>query len=124
MGRDVIERIFQVHPLVGGRMLCDAYARPPFLGRAYWPGYESAAAIRADIVEFLLGAIGAEGALVAANARLRRMRRQVLVAIFAVRPKLQRHRIVSAGREAASQIGRDFRTANIPRFRTPRFRPL
>ena len=44
-----------------------------------------------NIAEFRLHAIGAEGAFVGADARLRRRRRQVLVAIFAVRAELQSH---------------------------------
>src|ERR1700677_3121671 len=38
-----------------------------------------------------LDAIGAEGALEAADACFARVRRQVLVAIFAIRPKFERH---------------------------------
>ena len=55
------------------------------------PRDKAAAAVRADIVQFGLDAVRAERALVAADARFRRVRRQILVAIFAVRPELQRH---------------------------------
>ncbi len=52
------------------------------------PGDKSAAAVRADIKKNLLHAIGAEGALVAADAGIRCTGGQVLIAIFAVRPEL------------------------------------
>ena len=65
--------------------------RGAIAGRPDRPRHEAAAAVRADIVQLGLDAIGAEGALVAADARLGRCRRQVLVAIFAVGPKLERH---------------------------------
>ena len=55
------------------------------------PRRKTAAAVRADIVQFVLDAIRAERAFIGADPRFRRVRRQVLVAIFAVRPELQRH---------------------------------
>src|ERR1700722_3918944 len=45
-----------------------------------------------------LDAIGAEGAFVSADARFARVRRQILVAIFAIRPKFERH--VSSPKDA------------------------
>src|SRR5258707_11348967 len=67
------------------------HAGPPFLRRSDRPRRKAAAAVRADIVQLGLDAVGAERAFESADAGVRRVRRQVLVAIFAVRPELQRH---------------------------------
>jgi hypothetical protein len=91
MHGDVIKRVFQMYPLVRRRLRGNANARPPLLCGADWPRRKAAAAVRADIVDLARNAIGAEGAFVRADACLRRIRRKVPVAIFAVRPKLQRH---------------------------------
>jgi len=72
-------------------MLGDTYAWPPFLRGADRPRDKSAAAVRAHIIELFDRAVRTERAFVAADASIRRMRRQILVAIFAVRPELQRH---------------------------------
>src|ERR1700756_2760196 len=80
-----------MHPLVGGRMFRDADSRPPLPCRADRPRRKDAAAVWADVEDFRLHAIGAEGAFVGADARVERVGRQILVAIFAVRSKLQRH---------------------------------
>ena len=63
------------------------HSRAGLIGR----GREAAAAIGADIAQTSLDAIGAEGAFESADARLGGVRRQVLVAIFAIRPKFERH---------------------------------
>src|SRR5258707_1039384 len=88
---DVVERIFQMHPLVRCGLFDHAGARPPLSGGPDRPRHETAAAVRADIIKPGLDAIRAEGAFVGADPRFQRVRRKVLVAIFAVRPKLQRH---------------------------------
>ena len=91
MRSDILDAVFKMHALVRGQLLDDAYAGPP-LGRGPdRPRHEATAAVRADIVQLGVDAIRAERAFVGANPRLRRVRRQILVAIFAVRPKLQRH---------------------------------
>jgi hypothetical protein len=91
MRRDIVEGIFEMHALVGWWVPCDRYARPPFLCGTDWPRSESAPAIRTYVRELVFGTVHAECALIAADAHIRRMRWQILVTIFAVRPKLQRH---------------------------------
>ena len=116
MRRDIFDTEFQVHPLVRRRLLDDAHARPPLLRRPDRPRRKTAAAVRADIVKLGLDAIRAERAFIGADPRLRRIRRQVLVAIFAVRPKLQRHdRFISVD-TGSSQIECAIRMAKFPRF--------
>src|SRR5690606_1799719 len=60
--------------------------------RAPWTGNQLSAAIRAPAFEQLLGAAGAERAFERADARLKRVGRQVDVAAFAVRSQLE-HRV-------------------------------
>jgi hypothetical protein len=52
---------------------------------------EPAAAIWADICQNTFDAGGAEGALIGADARLKRIRRQRFVAVFAGRSKFKHH---------------------------------
>jgi len=118
MRRDLGERIFEMHALLGRRMLCDRDARPPFSFGTNRPWRKSAPAIRTYVRKLGLGTVHAEGALIAANARLRRMRRQILIAILAVRPKLQRHDLYLHKVVGSSQIEPTFRMTNFPRFRT------
>ncbi len=116
---EIVESIRQVHALGRWRMFFDRHAGPPFGRRPDRPGDKTAAAVRAHIVELVLDAVRAERALVAADARFRRMRRKVLVAIFAVRPELQRHgRFVMSGQCGSSQIKYSMRMTNLPQFRT------
>ena len=61
------------------------------VGRADRPAHEVAAAIRATAGKNAIGAVAAEGAFVGADPRLGRVRRQVAVAQFAVRPQRERH---------------------------------
>src|SRR5260221_2779717 len=91
MRSHILEAVLQMHALVGRRLLVDADARPRRGHGPDRPGYKTAAAVRADVVQFVLGAVRTERAFVGTDPRLRRVRRQVLVAIFAVRPELQRH---------------------------------
>src|SRR6185503_15669043 len=86
---DILDAVFQMHALVRGQLLGDAYAGPPFDGGPDRSPLKAAAAVRTDIVQLVVGAIRAERAFVGADPRFRSVRRQVLVAIFAVRPKLQ-----------------------------------
>src|SRR5688572_10518643 len=58
-------------------------------GRAHGPARKFTAAIRAGSGKHALSAIGAERALEGADHRLARLRRQILVAAFAVRPEVQ-----------------------------------
>src|SRR6266436_1159117 len=88
---DIIKTIFQMHSLVRWRLPDDACAWPPFLRGPDRPRREAAAAVRADIPDLGLHAVRAEGAFIGADPRLQRMGRKILVAIFAVRPQLQRH---------------------------------
>src|SRR4051794_22817909 len=115
LGRDVAYRRderrqlrpvpLQVHALGGRRPLGEREPGAPLAGRAYRPRHEAAAAVRADIVQHALDAVGAEGALVGADPRVGRPRRQVLVAVLAVGSELKhgpllsrKHGIVSPAR--------------------------
>src|SRR5215217_3689138 len=80
-----------MHALIGGRPLRNRQSRTPFLGRANGTWSKTPAAVRALIMEFVLGAIGTERALIAADPRMRGIGRKIPVAVFAVWPKLQRH---------------------------------
>src|ERR1041385_125780 len=91
MRGDVVETVFQMHARVRRRMLLYGNAGLPFLRGPDRPRRKAAAGVRAYIVQFVVDAVCTEGAFIAADARLRRMRRKILVAEFAVRPKLQRH---------------------------------
>ena len=73
------------------------------------------------LLQLGLDAVRAERALIAADPRFRRVRRQVLVAIFAVRPKLQRHG-VPFGCSADIADRAPIANAGFPRFR-PYIRP-
>src|SRR5450759_2234503 len=72
-------------------------------------------------MEVVLDAVRTEGAFEGTDARFRRMRRKILVAIFAVRPELQRHgHFVLSKRGGSSQITGTIRMANTPRFQPRR----
>ena len=71
MRRDIFKAVFEMHTLVGWRMLGNTYACPPFLRGADRPRDKSAAAVRAHIIEFFDRAGCAESTFVAANARFR-----------------------------------------------------
>ena len=59
------------------------------------PGDKATCAIRADVVQHSINAVGAEGALVAANPRLGGGWRQVFVTHLAVRTQFQHSAILS-----------------------------
>ena len=88
---DIVKTELEMDAFARWRMCLGAYAGTPGCGRPDRPRSEAAAAVRAHIVELVLHTIRTEGALIAADARFRRTWREILVAIFAVRPKLQRH---------------------------------
>ncbi len=115
---DVAKAVGQMHALVRRRPLSDRQSRPPFVRGPDRTRHKTAAAARAHIVQLVLDAIRAERALKGTDSRFRRVRRQVLVAIFAVRPKLQRHGCLSILiRRGSSQIGRRKRMPYFPQFR-------
>lgn len=58
-------------------------------------GRETTAAIRADIFQMCFNAVRAESALIRADTGVRRVRRQVAIAIFTVRTKFERHGTIS-----------------------------
>jgi hypothetical protein len=119
MRSDIIVTEGQMNPLGRRRLLYGRYAGPPFGRRPDRPLHKTAAAVRAYIVELVLGAVRTEGALEAADSRFRCARRKVLVAVFAVRSQLQCHdRLVSLWRGGSSQIRCSIRMPNNPRFRT------
>src|ERR1700758_2841327 len=70
-----------LHP-GSGRVLAEIVAVVPVGRRPDRPGREAAAAIGADIAQHRLDTVGAEGALVAADAGLERGGRQRLVAVL------------------------------------------
>ncbi len=118
MRGDVVKAVFKMYALGRSGLLLKRRPWPPFSRGPYRPRAKSAAAVRAHIVKLARDAIRTEGALVAADARLRRVGRKVLVAKFAVRPELQRHDCVPRKGQGSSQIRRAVRMTNIPRFRT------
>ena len=82
----------QMHPLVGRGAMRERHARLPFPLRPDGPGREPAAAVRANVPQLGVHALGAEGAFVGADAGERGVRRQIAVAPLAVRTDLQGHR--------------------------------
>src|SRR5882757_4297311 len=99
-----------MHALVRRWTLLDRQPGAPFLCRPDRPRDETATAVRAYVVTLVLDAVRAERAFVSADARFHRMRRKILVAIFAVRPELQRH-----GRSRDGERELDHRKSNAGR---------
>src|SRR5262245_17948833 len=118
MRRDILGAVFQMRALVRRQVVCHAYARPPFACGPDRARDEAAAAVRADVEQLGLDAIRAERAFIRANPRIHCIRRQVEVAIFAVRSKLQRHREAIDKGNASSQIARLMRMTRFPRCPT------
>jgi len=93
---------FGMHPFGRGRMPRERGAPAP-LGR--WPHRtedKSAAAVRADVEQHRIDAIGAEGTFIAADPRLQCLRGKVLVAIFAIQPELEHYGFLPATRYVTS----------------------
>src|SRR5882757_6107148 len=67
MRSDIVQAIGQMDALFRRRALLDRQSRPPFVRRPDRPWDETAAAVRAHVVEFALDAIGTECALVRAD---------------------------------------------------------
>jgi RNA polymerase sigma-70 factor, ECF subfamily len=78
-----------VPDLPAGRIRPEAVVPPPVARRPDRPRRESAAAVRAHVVEDPVDAGCAERALIAADARVERVRRQRCVAVLAGRTKFQ-----------------------------------
>jgi len=72
-----------VDPLRGWRVI------GKFVRRATWAGNQLPSAVWTLSAEYVFGARSAERALEGADTRFRRLGRQVFVAAFAIRPKLQ-----------------------------------
>src|SRR5438552_2355 len=70
-------------------MLAEADPGAPLGLRADRARHKAAAAIRADVEQRMLDAIGAERALITADPRIGRVGRQILVAVFAIRPEFE-----------------------------------
>ena len=64
------------------RVLTKEVVAFPVPRRSDWSGYESATAVRADVLQDGIDTRGAKGALVGANACLEGVRRQRLVAVL------------------------------------------
>src|SRR5262249_9663547 len=77
-----------LHP-GSGRVLAEIVAAVPVVRRPDRAGRKAAAAIGADIAQHRIDAVGAEGALVAADAGLERGGRQRLVAVLAAWTEFQ-----------------------------------
>jgi hypothetical protein len=88
---NLFARIGQEHALDRRRPLRGREPESPLSCRADWPGRKASAAIGADIEKYVLHAIGAERALVAADARDGGRGREIPVATFAIRAQLQGH---------------------------------
>lgn len=86
---DIIPAIFELPARSRGRLVFTSDTGTTRLGRADRTGYEPATTIWADIVQMRLDAIPAERALVTANHSVRRIHRQILVAIFAIGPQFE-----------------------------------
>ena len=91
MRRNIFQTVFQMDALVRRSLLDDADPGPPLGCGPDRSRCEAASAVRAYIVQFVVGTISAERAFVGAYPRFHCVRRQVLVAIFAVRAELQSH---------------------------------
>src|SRR5690348_2736474 len=113
MSRQVLGTVREMDTLVRRRALLEGHAGTPFPRRTDRPRHEAAAAIGTDIEEPGLDAVRAERAFIAADAGVFRIRRQILVAIFAVRPQLQRHR---PRREEAPRKAQDLARRGQPYF--------
>ena len=88
----------EVDALSGRRARRKPQARAAILRGPDRAECESSAAIRADVMQMILHALCAEGALVGADHRFRAVGRKILVAIFAIGPELERHqRFVISG---------------------------
>ena len=85
----------QIHGAMADLCACrtqaDVVAILPIGLRPDWTRRKAAAAIRADVEQSGLDAVRTERAFIGADPRIRCVRRQVAVAIFAVRSELQRH---------------------------------
>src|SRR5579862_1665753 len=88
---DVVVAVGQRHALGRRRPLGDGKPRPPFGCRADRPRLKTAAAVRADVEQYVVDAVGAEDAFKGADARNSRCRWQIAVAAFAVRSQLKGH---------------------------------
>jgi hypothetical protein len=64
MCRNILDAVFQMHPLVRRQLLRHAHPRPPLGRGADRPRRKTAAAVRADIVQLGLNAIRAECAFI------------------------------------------------------------
>src|SRR5215470_17183885 len=117
-----LARELHADPLCGARLFRQAEARAPFDYRPHRARRESSAAVGAHIVQHVLDALGAERAFVSANARVGRVRRQILVAAFAVRSQLEHwlgSRWCSVSRAAAASTApRRFAAVIANRSRT------
>ena len=88
----VVFRINRSVPYRGAcRILSEVVVSLPICRRTDGPGNKSAAAVGAYVVQYRVHAVSTERAFVGADPRLGRIRRQIPVAIFAVRSNLQRH---------------------------------
>src|SRR3954451_10475366 len=107
----------QVDSPLRRRAPLERYPRTPFRCRPDRAWHETAAAVRANILELALDAIRTERALIAANSGVHRIWRKIPIAKFAVGPELQRHGFASRSRTIIANQVPDAMTNN------PRFQP-
>jgi hypothetical protein len=102
---DIVKTEFEMDAFARWWVRLGAHAGTPRCGRPDRSRSETAAAVGAHIMELVLDAVRTERALIAADARFHRICGEILVAIFAVRSKLQRHGVshVEARRIIANQ---------------------
>jgi hypothetical protein len=89
----------QMDPFGRRRLFNKAHIRPPFGNGANRPSDETAAAIRTYVEQHAFNAMRAERTFVCANERIGRLRRKILVAVFAIWSELK-HRLF--GRSASN----------------------
>lgn len=86
MRRGVHRFVLDLRP---GRIIAQVIVVLPVLRRPDRSWRETAAAVGADVRHDVLDAVGAEGALVAADAGIQSMRRQGFIAVFTGRSELK-----------------------------------
>ena len=92
---DLLGRPFEVDPRCRRRPFGKTNSGTPLADRPDRAWRKPATAIRADIEQNLVDALGAERALERTNSRIHRVGRQVLVAIFAIGSQLQHQPVPS-----------------------------
>ena len=104
-------------PLLHRRLGQELNAVSPAMRRPNGSRYETAAAVRANILQNPIDAVAAKGAFVRANPGFRRCRRQVGRTILTNRPKFEHVQPPVSGRPRVQAQGRTSHAANRPAWR-------